>query len=535
MIEATALISGTRARIMPAAPVEGPDHGVGAVPLGLGRPGEDQEPRDQPADRRDQQDQPPGPGIGDRRAARPRPSAACGSGAGPRGPALYIALEAEQERHGPQPRDRARPPGCTAPPGRRPALTRVPRAAGSPRGAGDWNPGEGRRRRRRFLFLHGRRVLGVTRGRDQGGGTARGSVSQTLSVASLPPETRVRPSGENAIAQTAPECPLRTDRNCPVVVSHRAIPPPTVPAASARPSGEKARLRTRAGGFASVASLRPPAGSQSAGPSSRPGTARARPSGEKARQVVCLRVPRDSGSMTRMAPSQRKVPEPDDPPGTDGREPAPVGREGDENSPSRPARTRRSEPARWRYPRDGSCGLRPRSPGARPSGENASERTPGACRGGSSAHARVSQILTVPSRPAAARIVPSGEKARLSVVTGLPSRSPLESPPGHVPEDDRAVEARRRQPPAVGGEGNRRDLAGMGPQDPLRLRGRPLVPPIRQADDHGAERHEPHHQARPEEPHAARGNAHRASLIGLAEGSCRIVDPSKAFFMATAP
>ena len=61
MIDATPLISGTRARIWPAAAVEGPDQGVGAVPLGLGREREDEQARDQAADRRDQQDQPPGP------------------------------------------------------------------------------------------------------------------------------------------------------------------------------------------------------------------------------------------------------------------------------------------------------------------------------------------------------------------------------------------------------------------------------------------------------------------------------------------
>ena len=36
MIDATPLISGTRRPDLPAAAVEGPDHGVGPVPLGLG-------------------------------------------------------------------------------------------------------------------------------------------------------------------------------------------------------------------------------------------------------------------------------------------------------------------------------------------------------------------------------------------------------------------------------------------------------------------------------------------------------------------
>ena len=43
----------------PSPAVEGPDHGVGAVPLGLGGQGEDEQARGQPAEGRDQQDHPP--------------------------------------------------------------------------------------------------------------------------------------------------------------------------------------------------------------------------------------------------------------------------------------------------------------------------------------------------------------------------------------------------------------------------------------------------------------------------------------------
>ena len=78
MTDATPLISGTRARIWPAAAVEGPDQGVGAVPLGLRRQREDEQARDQAAERRDQEDQPPGPRVADRVRPSPRPSAAGG-------------------------------------------------------------------------------------------------------------------------------------------------------------------------------------------------------------------------------------------------------------------------------------------------------------------------------------------------------------------------------------------------------------------------------------------------------------------------
>ena len=45
--------------------MEGPDHGVGPMPLGLRSPGEDQDARYQTPHCRHQQDQPPGPRVSD--------------------------------------------------------------------------------------------------------------------------------------------------------------------------------------------------------------------------------------------------------------------------------------------------------------------------------------------------------------------------------------------------------------------------------------------------------------------------------------
>ena len=66
MIDAIVLITGTRRSDHPTTPVESPDHGVGAMSLGLGCPGENQNARDQSSHGRNQDDQPPGTWIGDR-------------------------------------------------------------------------------------------------------------------------------------------------------------------------------------------------------------------------------------------------------------------------------------------------------------------------------------------------------------------------------------------------------------------------------------------------------------------------------------
>ena len=116
----------------PASLVEGADHGVGPVALGLRSPREYEDARDQAPHRRHQHDQPPGRRISDRRGVVLRASVASENGASRPGRDLYMNWSESRKADGPQPGNQ---------PDRRDCRGRLARPPASPTGRpADWNP-----------------------------------------------------------------------------------------------------------------------------------------------------------------------------------------------------------------------------------------------------------------------------------------------------------------------------------------------------------------------------------------------------------
>src|SRR5262245_31498285 len=68
--------------------------------------------------------------------------------------------------------------------------------------------------------------------------------SHSWRVPSDPPESALRPSGENATEFTARECPLNVRSSLPVATSHSLTQLSQLPDSALRPSGENATVST---------------------------------------------------------------------------------------------------------------------------------------------------------------------------------------------------------------------------------------------------------------------------------------------------
>src|SRR5215468_8830896 len=87
--------------------------------------------------------------------------------------------------------------------------------------------------------------------------------SHSLRVLSLPPDSAVRPSGENATEKTASECPVKVRSSLPVATSHSLSVLSQLPDSAVRPSGANATEETAAECLVKVRSSWPVATSQS--------------------------------------------------------------------------------------------------------------------------------------------------------------------------------------------------------------------------------------------------------------------------------